>query len=225
MLGNSVTRVYIAIFALGCLATNGVQAQDEISAPLPDYEEGETFIFSNKRVEHVEKIAGDLITFSSRKGRHYTRHRNIVLPIMQWQLAGKHGQRTLHGDVDALWPLHVGNHIHFRVLTTVHDDKKQHETRRVELWSCRVAAQENIQVLAGEFASYRIVCDYYSGESMRVLRRYTWSYSPAVEHYVRREVKNFMTGDLYQYELASTLRPEQSNALRIKTELERLDSL
>ncbi len=225
MLKSNVKRVGVAIFTIGCLLINGVQAQDEVPAPLPNYEEGETFIFSNKRVEHVEKIEGDLITFSSRKGRHYTRHRNIVLPIIQWQLAGKRGQRTLHGDVDELWPLRVGNHARFRVLTRVHDNKKQHETRRVELWSCRVPAQENIQVLAGEFASYRIVCDHYSGESMRVLRRYTWNYAPAVEHYVRREVKNFMTGGLYQYELASTLRPEQSNALRIKTELDRLGSI
>ncbi|MCF6217190.1 MAG: hypothetical protein L3J62_01390 [Gammaproteobacteria bacterium] len=225
MLKNRAIFVQIAIFVIACLVVNGAQAKDGIPAPLPDYEEGETFIFSNKRVEHVEKIEGDLITFSSRKGRHYTRQRNIVLPIIQWQLAGKSGQRTLHGDVNELWPLHVGNQIRFRVLTTVRDDKKQHETRRVELWSCRVPAQENIHVLAGEFASYRIVCDHYSGESMRVLRRYTWNYSPAVEHYVRREVKNFITGDRYQYELASTLRPEQSNSLRIKAELDRLDSL
>jgi len=186
------------------------------AADLPNYQVGETFIFSNKRVERVEKNEGDLITFTTRKGRQYVRHRNIVLPIIEWQLAGKTGRRTIHGNADELWPLRVGKSASFRILKNIQDDEKQREVRRVELWHCHVADQENIRVIAGEFSSYRIVCDHYSKQSMRILRRYTWHYASAVGHYVRREVNNFFTGNSDHFELVATLPPGKSNALRVK---------
>jgi hypothetical protein len=96
--------------------------------------------------------------------------------------------------------------------------------RRVELWRCHVAAQETIRVIAGEFNSYRIVCDQFSGYDMRILRRRTWHYSPAVGHYVRREVKNFSTGNSHYFELVAALPSGKGNAVRVKSIIEALSN-
>jgi len=211
----SCHKIIIAPFICGI---NIAIAQDEEKhAPsLPEYHVGETFIFSNKRVEHIKHIDDELITLSSRKGHQYVRHHNIVLPIIQWQLANKSGSRIFYGNADKLWPLQVGNSARFRVLTTIRDNEKQRERQRVKLWRCHVAALENIRVIAGEFSSYRIVCDHYSEKSMRILRRYTWHYAPVVGHYVQREVKNFFTGNSHHFELVATLPPGKSNDLRVE---------
>ncbi|MCF6323979.1 MAG: hypothetical protein L3J89_06630 [Gammaproteobacteria bacterium] len=218
ILHNKIACGCTLIFSVCSLIATLAQAETEIrhSADLPEYRVGETFIFTNNRVEHIEKNDGDMITISSRKGQQYVRHRNFLLPVIQWQLAGKSGHRTIHGNADDLWPLSIGNSASFRVLTRIYDDVKQHEIRRVALWRCHVAAQENIHVSAGKFSSYRIICDHFSKHSMRILRRHTWHYSPAVGHYVRRDVKNFLTGDHYHYELLASLPPGHNNALRIK---------
>jgi len=212
------------VVSLVVVSPGNATAQDKEghAADLPDYRPGETFIFSNKRVEHIKSIDDDLITLASRKDHQYTRHRNIVLPVMQWRMAGKTGRRSVHGNAAELWPLRVGNSAGFRILSEIRDNEKQPSVRRVELWRCRVAAREDIHVPAGEFKSYRIVCDHYSENSMRILQRYTWHYSPAVGHYVRREVKNFFTGDSHSMELVATLPPGKGNALRIKALMETL---
>jgi len=212
---NKITFTCVTAFLVCNIAVASAQNERGHIVNLPDYQTGETFIFSNKRIEHIEKTDGELITFSTRKGRHYIRRRNIVLPVIEWQLAGKTGHRTIHGNTDKLWPLRIGNSIRFRVLTNIHDNEKQHTVRRVGLWSCHVTAWENIRVIAGEFSSYRIVCDRYSEQSMRILQRYTWHYSPAVGHYVRREVNNFLTGKSHHFELVATLPPGKSNTRRI----------
>jgi len=217
MPNNRITLTYVSAFLVFNITVATAKNEREHVVNLPDYQTGETFIFSNKRIEHIEKTDGERITFSTRKGRQYIRRRNIVLPVIEWQLAGKTGHRTIHGNADKLWPLRVGNSTRFRVLTNIYDNEKQHEIRRVELWSCHVAARENIRVIAGEFNSYRIVCDRYSEQSMRILQRYTWHYSPAVGHYVRREVNNFLTGNGYHFELVATLPPGKSNTRRITT--------
>jgi len=204
-----------SVVALDLSADEGV-VDSESWVTLPQYQPGETFLFTNKRVERVEKVTGDLVVFSSRRGHRYVRHRNVVLPIMEWTMVGKSAKRTVYGDAESLWPLAVGKQAGFRVLTTIHDEEKKRDTRHAALWQCHVAALEMIDVTAGQFSSYRIICDHYSEHSMRILNRYTWHYSPAVNHYVRRAVKNFLTGDSHQIELIATLPAAKSNALRVK---------
>jgi len=221
MVMSRMLRSLVTVFFTFCFSTYHLYAGVEVAvndaaAALPDYRPGETFVFTNKRIARVEKIAGEWVTFSSRNGHRYVRHRNIVLPIMQWAIVGKNGKRALHGDAGALWPLAVGNRARFSVLTTIHDEEKKRNVKSAALWQCHVAALETVSVVAGVFSSYRIICDHYSAHSMRILKRYTWHYSPVVNHYVRREVTNFFTGERDHFELIATLPAEKSNALRIK---------
>jgi len=67
------------------------------------------------------------------------------------------------------------------------------------------------------------VSDHYSEHSMRILKRYTWHYSPTMNHYVRRAVKNFLTGDRHQIELIATLPAAKSIGLRVTALQDELD--
>jgi len=78
------------------------------------------------------------------------------------------------------------------------------------------AALTTVDVDAGQFSSYQVICVHYSEHSMRILKRYSWHYTHAVNHYVRREVKIFLTGDSHQIELITTLPAAKSNTLRVK---------
>jgi cytochrome oxidase Cu insertion factor (SCO1/SenC/PrrC family) len=86
---------FAAAFFIFGLTSATVQGGGEV-ADLPEYEPGETFI---KRIEQVKERDGERVTFATRKGRQYIRNRNIVLPVMQWQLAGKTGRRTFKNSV------------------------------------------------------------------------------------------------------------------------------
>ena len=71
-------------------------------------------------------------------------------------------------------------------------------------------------VPAGTFAAYPIVCDRFSANSMRVVERLTWHYSPEIGHYVRREARNMGDGVRETNALYAALPPHAANALRIE---------
>lgn len=185
------------------------------ASEMPRYEEGQAFIFDNGRVERVQRIEGERITWAARSGRTYVRDANPIVPILEWSYRGQEGSRTIVGDPDRLWPLGAGRSVQFRAVNETRDQDDRRR-RSVHLWRCSVRSAQIVLVPAGRFEAFPIVCDRYSASSMRVIERLTWHYAPDVGHYVRREARSMSDGVRETYSLYAALPPRASNPVRIE---------
>ena len=210
------SKVITASLAGLALTFAGSSAQTDTYS-LPTYSEGDTFIFSNGRVEYVADATDGAILWRSRKGREYYRSTNFVVPILEWDYADRSGERMVTGAPDALWPLEVGNKTQFQTVTKTQDEKGRLTGRRAEFWKCAVRAFENVETMAGAFEAYRIICDRYSANTMTALRRIVWHFAPEIGHYVKREDIRMRTGVRRTYTLAASLSGYDANPARIRS--------
>lgn len=182
---------------------------------MPHYVPGQTFIFDNGRVERVQEVNENRVVWAARTGRTYVRDANVVVPILEWTYRGQRGRREIVGDPSTLWPLRAGAVAHFRSVNYTRD-ASDHVRRSLSLWTCRVRAPLRIEVPAGAFDTFPIVCDRYSPNSMRILERLTWHYAPDVGHYVQREGRDMVDGVGETYRLYAALPPRAANPARIE---------
>lgn len=206
----AVTVMSVAL----CSAAQG-QPSTTNQADMPRYERGQTFIFDNGRVERVEAINGDRITWAARSGRTYERSANPVVPILRWSFRGQAGTRDVRGEPHRLWPLRTGASVQFQTVNVASEEKGA-ARRSLHLWTCRVRAQETVALRNGPIKAIPIQCDRFSAGTMRVLERITWHYSPEVGHYVRREARDMRDGVAEVITLYATLSPREANAVRIE---------
>lgn len=183
---------------------------------IPSYVAGQTFIYDNGRVERVDSVSGSRVVWAARTGRTYVRDANIVVPILEWTYRGQRGRRIISGDPEALWPLRPGARVQFSAINFTQDSRDR--TRRsLHLWTCTVRGAQRVEVPAGVFDAFPIVCDRYSANSMRVVERLTWYYAPDVGHYIRREARDMLDGVGEVYSLYAQLPPRAANPTRIET--------
>lgn len=185
-------------------------------AGLPGYRPGDTFIFDNRRVERVGRIDGEHVVWRTRSGREYVRHRNFIVPILEWQVRDRIGKRKVFGKPNKLWPLKEGRRVRFRVVTETEDLDGSGRRRTVNLWACKVGDKQLTDTDAGPFETFPIQCERFSHNSMRLIQRHTWHYAPTVGHYVRRETVSFFTGERKEFELAVMLPAHLANDRRIR---------
>ena len=186
-------------------------------AGLPGYRPGDTFIFDNRRVERVGRIDGEHVVWRTRSGREYVRHRNFIVPILEWQVRDRIGKRQVFGRPDKLWPLKEGKRVRFRVVTETEDLDGSGRRRTVNLWACKVGDRQMTDTDAGPFETFPVQCERFSHNSMRLIQRHTWHYAPTVGHYVRRETVSFFTGARKEFDLAVMLPAHLANDRRIRT--------
>jgi hypothetical protein len=206
-----------------CAALGWIVSAGAWSA-LPAYNPGDTFLYSDGRVEQFQSASGDELTWATKGGRTYVRHRNFVLPVLAWKSPESSGTRRVVGKAPSLWPLRSNASARYRLLTNTEllVTPRQRATKRrlTEFWSCRVGAIAALQVHAGTFDAQEIACDRISSNTMRVTRREVWHFAPAVGHYIRKESINVANGKRSRYELVATLTGRDSNPARINAVLE-----
>ena len=206
-------RAVLLLCSLGAAATH---------AALPDYRVGDTFIYSDRRVETAERIEARDVVWRAGNGQRFTRPRNFVVPAVQWSTSRTRGRRVVRGEHEKLWPLEAGRTVRFRSMAEVRSDSEP--LRRIpELWACTAAGAQRIEVPAGRFDTQQIRCDRYSPDTMRVQRRVVWYYSPEVGHYVRRETIEFGTGKRSSVDLVAQLHGREANQAAIRSVLARLE--
>lgn len=182
---------------------------------LPSYQAGDTFIFSDGRVETALRTDGRDVIWRSGNGSRFTRPRNFVIPAVQWETSRTRGRRVVRGDHEKLWPLRERRATRFRTVAEVRSDKEP--LRRIaELWSCRPDGTQRLVLKAGTFETRKITCDRYSPANMRVQRRVNWFYSADVGHYVRRETIEFGNGRRSQIDLIAALHGRDANRAAIR---------
>jgi hypothetical protein len=191
-------------------------------ATLPTYRVGDTFIYSDRRVETAVRVESRDVVWRASNGQRFTRPRNFVVPAVEWSTSRTRGRRVVRGEHEKLWPLEAGRSVRFRSMAEVRSETEP--LRRIpELWTCAAIGSARIDVPAGRFDTEQIRCDRFSPDTMRVQRRVTWYYSSDVGHYVRRETFEFSNGKRTSVDLVAQLHGREANNAAIRSILARLE--
>lgn len=200
------------LIALAALAT---AAAAPLPAPLPDYEPGDAFVFSDGRVERVIGNDGARLTWAGLSGASYKRSRNFVVPVLEWRSGRATGRREVHGNPDALWPIGKSKSARFRVVTETKANAQASSRRSVSLWVCKTGKAKLFAVKAGTFDAIPVKCDRYSPTTMRLLEQREWDYAPELGHYVRRVTVNYLRGTAQTVELVAALSGPAATKARL----------
>lgn len=186
-----------------------------VSVPLPEYEPGDAFVFSDGRVERVIAADGGRMTWAGLSGPSYARSRNFVVPVLQWRSGRATGRREVHGNPDALWPIAKSKSARFRVVTETQANAQASPRRSVSLWVCKTAKPKTFTVTAGTYETIPVKCDRYSPTTMRLLEQREWDYAPELGHYVRRVTVNYLRGTSRKAELVAALSGPAASKARL----------
>lgn len=185
-----------AIFSVALLIGGGASGEPVRELPpanLPVYELGDTFIYSDGRVETVVSVDGERITWSNNQGLRYTSWRNFILPRLSWDGEATSGKRRVGAPPDALWPLRVGSSLSFRSTATVAQIDDGASDTISNDWKCRVSGAKTVEVAAGTFDTFQVSCDRHARFGAFLQER-IWYYAPVLGHYVLR-IDNFSRED------------------------------
>ena len=182
----------------GCASSRPVPSEAAKPIPLPVYQEGTTFVYTNDRWETVEKAGPEGVTWRNHRGHQSTGSADFTYRHTAWETRTRSGRRSFRARSDwlgnpvatTLWPLAPGKTA--RYIESGHwQDEKGKVHAYESQWRLEVTGQSRINVMAGEFDVWEIVARRFSGggaykkSSLREIR--TWYYAPVVGHYVRME--------------------------------------
>lgn len=175
-------------------------------APVPIYAAGDTFVYSENGQatrEQVVSVAPDRVVWTNDSGLIWTKDAALVTPQLRWSSHPElgRGQQTIIGSPEQLFPLQEGNVIAYSVRGSAENAPAgwQEEHR------CAVSGQEDVEVPAGTYTTFRIDCqrkDFLD----------TYFYSPVVQNYVLR-IRDFGTGASRKELLSVTLANDRTRDL------------
>ena len=184
----------VFIFLASCSTTPRPAGSNIASAPLPSYEVGTTYVYSNGSWETVAALSPQLVTWQDHHGNTYNRYPDFTHRAVNWKTRTREGIRrfgpfsyySVRGD-NTLWPLQKGNRSSFREMVTTRKIGGSGKSYQVN-WTCEVIGTERMAVMAGEFDTWRIDCKRYNNfqepSKARILEIRTWYYAPEIKHYV-----------------------------------------
>jgi hypothetical protein len=226
--GNLLLFMQFLIIASACTSIPDTPNPDPGAAPLPFYQKGMTFIYSDGSWETVTAVAPKTVAWRNDRGKISKGSPDFTYRQVEWQVDSRRGFREfkprsnlLVQGRDTLWPLQVGNTVTYMESATWVDREgvKQSSQRH---WACRVVGTEKVSVMAGEFETWKINCNRYKisrkkNNKSRLREARTWYYAPQIGHWV-------MVTSTYNYnkfprhlELTAVLPP--TNGLSAKTQL------
>jgi len=178
-----------------------------IKAPLPSYSVNDVFIFTNKYIERVADINGDIIDWEVAGGSYnYKAHKNFTLPKISWETLTKVGINEMNiPNKKVLWPLTPDEDYRMGLKKLISKKGVRWSNRFwFQDWVCETNDPRRIIVPAGTFNTVPITCELRSFGG-NTIRTKTWYYAPAIGHYVKRVVKTphsrHRVGKTKEYEL------------------------
>lgn len=153
--------------------------------PMADYEPGDTFVYSNGRVDTVVAVRKNRVSWRSNQGTSFEASRNFVLPWFSWRTPAEQGRRLVQASADLLWPLVLDEEKHFtatRVVQVGGRPDNLHRTR--ENWRCGAEGRARVALVTGTFETVRIACERRATDTAPRHKR-VWYYAPRLRHYVR----------------------------------------
>lgn len=175
-------------------------------APAPIYAAGDTFVYTENGLptrEQVVSVAPDRVVWTNDSGLIWTKDTAVVTPQLRWSTHPElgRGQQTIIGSPEQLFPLQEGKVIAY----SVRGSAENAPAGWLEEHRCAVTGQEDVEVPAGTFTTFRIDCqrkDFLD----------TYFYSPVVQNFVLR-VRDFGTGSSRKELLSVTLANDRTRDL------------
>ncbi|WP_291202782.1 hypothetical protein [Hyphomonas sp.] len=191
--------------ALSVVACASLQSASANPAPEPvRVEQDATFVFNDGRVERLVEDRGETQVWATRRGREYVRSRNFTIPILEWEVSGVKGTRTVSGKPEKLWPPREGASSRFRVVTDIvpRDGAK---SRSLQYWTCKAGRKRMETFAFAEIEVLPVNCERYTPSSMKLIERRGWLWSDEIGHYVERSSIKYTTGETEKVRLCTKI--------------------
>ncbi len=188
-------QVLLVLGIWGCASTVRHDAAIPDSVPLPVYQEGTTYIFSNGKTETVDAVTKDSVTWRNQRGYLSTGFSDFTYRRAQWESGTRSGTRSfrkrsnwLGGSSEtSLWPLAAGKMVRYTESGRWWDAAGKVHVYQSN-WRVEVVGREKVRVKAGTFEAWKIVARRFSGGGLgktRVREIRTWYYAREAGHYVK----------------------------------------
>lgn len=147
------------------------------------YMVGDSFTFDNPILTWaVVSVEGEKVYWRSDKGDEQVTGHDPLLPALEWKNPGQGGGRRVITDIKgALFPLTDPGNMTFTSKVenwTIENGQATPPLKWEYNWSCKVAGQETVEVPAGRFETYKVICGRYKPTELEFF------YSPDIGHYV-----------------------------------------
>lgn len=225
-----MTRLSSILGALAVLLLTGC----ETSEPAPEspfgtesygrYMVGDSFTFDNPVLTWtVVSVEGERVYWRSDKGDEQVTGHDPLLPALEWKNPGKGGGRRVISDIKgSLFPLTEPGNMTFTSNVenwTIKDGQATPPQKWEYNWSCKVAGQETVEVPAGTFETYRVICGRYKPSELE------FYYSPEIGHYVVMRIddpanESTITRNLISFRRMALLGPDAVPELPPEPEME-----
>lgn len=177
-------------------------------APLPTYNAGDMYYYSNGWRETVVRAEGETVDLINSRKRKLVNFRSFFIPTPYLEGSTKEFFKESRVSTNALWPLAVGKSVRFSTEGRSVSKENGRESKYTQNWSCSVDGTERVRVLAGEFDTYVISCQRRSSRG-KWWQTYTYYYAPELGTYVMRRSLHKKNGERVR-ELTA-LRPTLKN--------------
>ncbi len=145
------------------------------------YSVGDRFTFDNPILTwSVVSVEGENVFWRSDKGDEQVTGHDPLLPALQWKNPDKGGgTRALTDLKGSLFPLKPGNRMTFTSNVESWGSDAGEKPRSWQYgWSCNIAGEERIEVQAGSFDTFKILCGRIKSDEL------IFYYAPDIGHYV-----------------------------------------
>lgn len=147
------------------------------------YMVGDTFTFDNpQETWTVVAIEGERVIWRSDRGDEQVTGHDPLMPALEWKFVGQGGGRRVFSDINgSLFPLKKGNLLTYTSNVEnwkLKDGLRDRPQSWQYNWSCNVAGTEKMEVPAGAFDTYKIVCGRYKPSELEFF------YAPRIGYFV-----------------------------------------
>ena len=156
------------------------------------------FIDQDNKAGKMQKTAGnqEIASYIRTDGCEWTRSTQGFAPATQWENCPSKGTSSVELVSGEIWPLTVGSKFVYTVQGTSSLFGKAWKSKR----SCKVDSQWRIQIVSGEYETFKVICKERWGKR-------TWWLSPKVGTAVAYKQTNIRGGLLLQ-EMTRIIAPE-----------------
>lgn len=171
-----------ALLLAACEPTTGGGAGSPFGPDSPGrYSVGDRFTFDNPILTwSVVSVEGESVRWRSDRGDEQMTGHDPLLPALEWKNPDQGGgKRALTDLKGSLYPLKSGNRMTFTSNVESWNGEPGDEPRSWQYgWSCNIAGEEVIEVQAGSFDTFRILCGRIKSDEL------VFYYAPKIGHYV-----------------------------------------
>lgn len=151
----------------------------------PIYEAGDTYVYSDGKVETVSRVGPEQILWETTDGSSYTAFRNFILPPISWTSGTSSGENTIEPKLGNTWPPAEDTAISFSVGSRAAGSVVYATPIWSGKWHCATGGVTTVKATVGTFEAISLVCDR-SKPAPGTWKKRTWYFVPAIGHYIRR---------------------------------------